>query len=94
MMRGLQICPQNSNQTTFDSPFGAKTVKIGKLPDLANFDIFWSKGSQVLFYLNVDARFGIPHHLTRARNGIQNYAHGKGGGTESASHYQLSSYKR
>ena len=46
MMPGFQIWPQNSNRITFDLLWAKKLSKIGKIPDLANFDIFCQKGGK------------------------------------------------
>ena len=60
MMRRFQIWHPSSNPVTFE-PLLAKTMlKIGKIPNLANFrQVFGLKADEMSFYSNFNVRFGI-----------------------------------
>ena len=59
-MRGFEVCPQNSNQITFDLPFGSNTVESWQNRVLRQFlVVFGQMEGQMSFDLNFEAGFGI-----------------------------------
>lgn len=74
MIRGFQICHQNSNRITFAPHFDQKPVKNLQNTWFSKFStMFWPEKGQMLFNLNFEARFGILSSFSISENLINRF---------------------